>query len=337
VLCSAASSRHNHVVPLQQQAISRRPLYSSRNRYKRSIESIIPAATADDDDAASAQPDIDQLAAFLTQKAAQMRASMDEQDLLPTESRADVAADTDDSSNKKPSDSLMSLDSLLGLDSVADMAMADAAMASADAAVPAGAAVSAVVVWRGGGAGGAEEADSAQVGTAVADVQSCLLWQRNQGTGLAVASGLLNLSRRQLTNSRAEFMYASCSSAQYSLSPHLFPGWRTHCLLVLLPAFVILPQMQGPLNTLDAVNEFEDDRGFIPQDFAIVKLLGKLGVQVRKRSSCLSCLNGVARVEWPTSASSIMQLPAATPCGVTTVRQLYVCCNRHLVNCSSRL
>jgi hypothetical protein len=35
------------------------------------------------------------------------------------------------------------------------------------------------------------------------------------------------------------------------------------------------------LNTLDAVNEFEDERGFIVQDFAIVKLLGKLGMQVR--------------------------------------------------------
>lgn len=35
------------------------------------------------------------------------------------------------------------------------------------------------------------------------------------------------------------------------------------------------------MSTLDAVNEFEDDRGFISQDFAIVKLLGKLGVQVR--------------------------------------------------------
>jgi hypothetical protein len=34
------------------------------------------------------------------------------------------------------------------------------------------------------------------------------------------------------------------------------------------------------MSTLDAVNEFEDDRGFLVQDFAIVKLLGKLGMQV---------------------------------------------------------
>jgi hypothetical protein len=43
----------------------------------------------------------------------------------------------------------------------------------------------------------------------------------------------------------------------------------------------LLPPPQALLNTLDAVNEFEDDRGFIVQDFAIVKLLGKLGMQVR--------------------------------------------------------
>jgi len=34
------------------------------------------------------------------------------------------------------------------------------------------------------------------------------------------------------------------------------------------------------MSTLDALDEFTDDRGFISQDFAIVKLLGKLGVQV---------------------------------------------------------
>lgn len=96
------------------------------------------AATAggNDDDAMPAQPDIDQLAAFLTQKAAEMRASMDEQDLLPPEpqpaedappesSRSDEAAST--------SDTLLSLDSLL---------------ASADAAVPAGAALPGAEVRR---------------------------------------------------------------------------------------------------------------------------------------------------------------------------------------------
>lgn len=34
------------------------------------------------------------------------------------------------------------------------------------------------------------------------------------------------------------------------------------------------------LSTLDALDDFTDDRGFISQDFAIFKLLGKLGVQV---------------------------------------------------------
>jgi hypothetical protein len=75
-------------------------------------------ATAGDDDAEAAKPDIDQLAAFLTAKAVEMRASMDEQDLP-----------------------------LIGLDTEAGDADSDTpsaaeivrAFASADAAVPAGA------------------------------------------------------------------------------------------------------------------------------------------------------------------------------------------------------
>jgi hypothetical protein len=93
---------------------------------------IVPAATADDD-AAPAQPDIDQLAALLTKAASEMRASIDEQDLLPTESTTDAdvidsVTDTPPNSvtdkgsdtgsqglSSKLSDSLMSLDSLLDL------------------------------------------------------------------------------------------------------------------------------------------------------------------------------------------------------------------------------
>lgn len=69
-----------------------------------------------------------------------------------------------------------------------------------------------------------------------------------------------------------------------------------------------LSHVQGPMDTLDAVNEFDDDRGFIPQDFAIVKLLGKLGVQVRKAwLSGLLALYGQG--ETATSAFSIAWLP----------------------------
>jgi hypothetical protein len=78
---------------------------------------VLARAAAGDDDAEAAKPDIDQLAAFLTAKAVEMRASIDEQDLP-----------------------------LIGLDAEAGSADSDTpssaeivrAFASADEAVPAG-------------------------------------------------------------------------------------------------------------------------------------------------------------------------------------------------------
>lgn len=139
VTCHAAANRHGlPASPLQQPPMFGRTATHPGSRHSRLSKGLRPsAAAADDDDAASAQPDIDQLAAFLTQKAAQMRASMDEQDLLPTESRSDDAdadsADVTSSQTNSDADTLLSLDSL-------------AALASADAAIPAGAALPGAVV-----------------------------------------------------------------------------------------------------------------------------------------------------------------------------------------------
>lgn len=55
------------------------PMPCSSRQWRRSSRLTVPAATADDESSTPPSPDIDQLAAFLTQKAAEMRASMDEQ------------------------------------------------------------------------------------------------------------------------------------------------------------------------------------------------------------------------------------------------------------------
>lgn len=104
-----------------------------------SRHAVISAATSDDEPS-PAQPDIDQLAAFLTQKAVEMRASMDEQDLLPTTDDNGLdGADGGSLDGSGSSDSSTGPDSLLSLDSLA-------ALASADAAVPAGAALPGAMV-----------------------------------------------------------------------------------------------------------------------------------------------------------------------------------------------
>jgi hypothetical protein len=186
---------------------------------------------ADDDNAMPAQPDIDQLAAFLTQKAAEMRASMDEQDLLPpaprpTDDDDDAASpdsnDSNSSSDNSSSDTLS--DTLLSLDSLA-------ALASADAAVPAGAALPGAQV-RGGACG--KQAVCAY-GNAHSD------------------------SREQQCTTGVECVYAYVTAL------------RVTCVGCVAHADAAMPQ--GPMSTLDAVSEFEDDRGFISQVRAVLCFL----------------------------------------------------------------
>lgn len=98
---------------------------------------VLARAAAGDDDAETPKPDIDQLAAFLSAKAVEMRASFDEQDLPLIGLDAEAAeADSD-------------------MPSAADIVRA---FASADEAVPAGPGlpgeiVSAVACWGNGSTG----------------------------------------------------------------------------------------------------------------------------------------------------------------------------------------
>lgn len=144
----AAGSMHNLrcAAPLRTPGAhsvgSRLGWFPSRHQQQQSRRLGPPAAatagSSDDDDAMPAQPDIDQLAAFLTQKAAEMRASMDEQDLLPPEPRP--AEDAPPESSTSSDEAASTSDTLLSLDSL---------LASADAAVPAGAALPGAEVRRG--------------------------------------------------------------------------------------------------------------------------------------------------------------------------------------------
>jgi hypothetical protein len=109
---------HCHAQPRSCCSRTSRPILSRPSSNISSSRLTLARATAGDDDAEAAKPDIDQLAAFLSAKAVEMRASMDEQDLP-----------------------------LIGLDTEAGGADSDTpsaaeivrAFASADEAVPAGA------------------------------------------------------------------------------------------------------------------------------------------------------------------------------------------------------